>query len=184
MDIVATVKAHVLKRYSVRDDAQGMDMYDTHVKYVVEYAKELAKKLNANEEVVEISALLHDIAQIDDSYETHDVDGGNYAERYLTSLNYDLEKVAMVKHCILAHRGSKSIPRETIEAECVASADAMAHFRSIPEMFYLVYVDFGKDVEEGKQMLKDKLERSYRKMIPEAQEIVRERYNAAMVILS
>lgn len=184
MNIIDTVRTHILERYSERNDSQGMEMYDTHVKYVVEYAKELAKKLNADEEVVEISALLHDIAQVDDSYETHDVDGANYAEKFLTTLNYDPKKVAMVKHCILTHRGSKNIPRETVEAECVASADAMAHFRSIPDMFYLVYVDFGKDVEEGKQMLKDKLERSFRKMIPEAQEIVREKYEAAMVILS
>ncbi len=184
MNIIETVRTHVLKRYSERNDAQGMEMYDTHVKYVVEYAKELSKKLNADEEVVEIAALLHDIAQIDDHYETHDIDGADYAEKYLQGLNYDTRKTAMVKHCILAHRGSRGIPRETIEAECVASADAMAHFRSIPEMFYLVYVDFGKDVEEGKQMLKDKLERSFRKMIPEAQELVREKYNAAMVILS
>ncbi|MBU1120123.1 HD domain-containing protein [Patescibacteria group bacterium] len=184
MNIVETVRTHVLKRYSERDDAQGMDMYDTHVKYVVEYAKELAKKLNANEEVVEIAALMHDIARVDWSNETHHIDGANYAEKYLTKLGYDSKKIAMVKHCIIAHRGSQSIPRETIEAECVASADAMAHFRSIPDMIYYVYVDLGKELEEGKTMLKDKFERSFRKMIPEAQEIVREKYEAAMVILS
>jgi len=184
MNTIDTVKAHVLSKYEARKDFRGMDTYNTHVVFVVEYAKELAKKLNANEEIVEISAWMHDLYNIEDDNENHHIDGANYAEKYLTELGYDPEKIAQVKHCIYAHRGSQRIPRETIEAECLASADAMAHFKNISDMFYFVYVDLGKSAEEGKQMLRDKLERSFRKMIPEAQDIVREKYNAAMVLLS
>ena len=183
MSIIETVRKHIYEKYHSDKREDGLNMYDTHVKYVVEYAKQLAKKLNANEEIVEISALLHDIGRLNGKEENHHILGSEYAQEYLLSLDYPQEKIDQVKHCILTHRGSLSIPRETVEAECVASADAMAHFRNISDMFYFVYHDLKESSEKGKQMVKDKLERSFQKMIPKGQDIVRDRYDAIMKIL-
>ncbi len=183
MSIIEDVRKHVIKRYQERDDAEGMDMYETHVKYVVEYAIVLAEKLDADVEVVEIAALLHDIARIDGLNENHHIEGAKYAEDLLSNLKYDSEKISLIKDCIISHRGSTGIPQKTIEAKCLASADAMAHFRSIPDMFYFVYKDLGCDIEEGKQKLRKKFSESYNKMIPQAQEIVGEKYVAVMKIL-
>ncbi len=183
MNILETVRNHVYEKYHNDKREDGINMYDIHVKYVVEYAKQLAEKLNANEEIVEISALLHDIGRLDGTEDNHHTIGAQYAQMYLTSLGYPQEKIERVKHCILAHRGSLSIPRETVEAECVASADAMAHFRNISDMFYFVYHDLGESLDKGKQMIKDKLERSYNKMIKEGKEIIQEKYDATMKIL-
>ena len=183
MSIVEDVRGLVIKRYQERDDAEGMDMYETHVKYVVEYAKILAEKLKADVEVVEIAALLHDIARIDGLNENHHIEGAKYAEDLLSNLKYDSEKISLIKDCIISHRGSTGIPQKTIEAKCLASADAMAHFRSIPDMFYFVYKDLGCDIQEGKEKLRKKFSESYNKMIPEAQEMVDEKYVAVMKIL-
>lgn len=183
MNIVEEVRKHVMKRYQERDDSEGMDMYETHVKYVVEYAKILAEKLKADIEVVEIAALLHDIARIDGLNENHHIEGAKYAEELLSDLDYDSEKISLIKDCIISHRGSAGIPQKTIEAKCLASADAMAHFRSIPDMFYFVYRDLGCDIEEGKQKLRKKFSESYAKMIPEAQKMVEEKYIAVMKVL-
>ena len=49
-------------------------------------------------------------------------------------------KIEKVKHCIHAHRGSKPIKRETVETDCVASADAMAHLDNIPSLLYFAFV--------------------------------------------
>ena len=183
MDIVEEIRKHVIKRYQERDDAEGMDMYDTHVRYVVEYAKTLANKLGADVEVVEIASLLHDIARIDGLNENHHIEGAKYAEELLDGLGYDSDKISIIKNCIMSHRGSVDIPQKTIEAKCLASGDAMAHFRSIPDMFYFVYKDLGCDIEEGKQKLRKKFTESYAKMIPEAKEMVEEKYIAVMKIL-
>lgn len=183
MDIVEEVRKHVYEKYHEDERDDGMNLYDIHVKYVVEYAKQLAKKLYADIEIVEISALLHDIGRLNSTKENHHIIGAQYAEEYLQTLGYPIEKIKRVKHCIFAHRGSLSIPRETIEAECVASADAMAHFRNISDMFYFVYHDLKESSEKGKQMVKDKFERSFNKMIPEGKEIVRDKYEAIMKIL-
>ena len=50
-------------------------------------------------------------------------------------------------------------------------------------MFYFVYGELRKSSDEGKEMIKEKLERSFRKMLPEAQDIIRDKYDAAMKIL-
>jgi hypothetical protein len=59
----------------------------------------------------------------------------------------------------------------------------MAHFGNIPALLYWVYVFLDKDIEEGRSMVKSKLDRSFKKMIPEAQDIVREKYESTMKIL-
>ena len=46
----------------------------------------------------------------------------------------------------MSHRGSVDIPQKTIEAKCLASGDAMAHFRSIPDMFYLVNKNYERNL--------------------------------------
>lgn len=183
MDIVEIVRTHVLEKYSQKKDYQGMITYNIHVQYVVKYAKELAQRLNGDEEIVEIAALLHDIGRIDGTDENHHEVGAEYAEKFLRSNDYDNDKIKIVKNCILAHRGSVKIARDTVEAECIASADAMAHFGDIPAMFYWVYVFLDKEIEEGRTMILEKYKRSFDKMIPEAQEIVREKYDSVMKIL-
>jgi uncharacterized protein len=140
--------------------------------------------LQADEEIVEIAALLHDIAGIKDrdNYENHHLLGAEEAEKILKGFNYPQEKIEKIKHCILTHRGSKSIKRETLEAECVASADAMAHFDTIPALLHFVFVRLGMDVDEGTKWLRDKLDRSWTKLIPEAKEIVKDKYEATKTI--
>ena len=114
MDIVEIVRKHVEERYYDKNSTKIVNMYDTHVKYVVEYSKQLAEKLNADKEIVEISALLHDISRLDGVNENHHIDGSKYAEQFLRKHNYNEEKIKRVMHCIITHSGSTSIPRESI----------------------------------------------------------------------
>jgi len=163
----------------------GYEIWPYHIVPAVKCAKELAKRLNADQEIVEIAALLHDIASIrHGDPQNHHVRGMDDAQEILTALDYPQDKIEKVKHCILAHRGSKTVKRRTMEAECVASADAMAHFCNIPALLHLTFVKQGMNVEEGAKSTLDKLERSWSKLIPEAKQIVKEKYEAARLILS
>jgi putative nucleotidyltransferase with HDIG domain len=163
----------------------GPNLWTGHIVNVVKYAKLLAKKLNANEEIVEIAALLHDYASALNirEFEKHHIYGAKEAEKILKKLGYPQEKIEKVKHCILAHRGKTQIKRETIEAECVASADAMAHFNAIPSLFYLAYVKHKMDMDTGAKWLRNKLKRSWDKLQPEAKELVRDKYEASKKII-
>jgi len=149
---------------------------DFHIQPVVKYAKLLARKLNADEEVVEIAAWLHDISRIGRIDYEHHVTSAAEAEKILAGMGYPKEKISKVKHCILAHRSSNSIPRETVEAECVASADAMSHIDNVPFLFYIAFEVKKLGIKDGEAWVREKIERSWNKLMPEAKEIIAERY--------
>jgi uncharacterized protein len=145
----------------------------------------MAKKIGANEEIVEIAALLHDYASVKDYklYEDHHLHGAELAEQILKKFNYPEDKIEQVKHCILCHRGSKVTQKLTKEDLCVADADSMAHFDSISSLFYLAFFSHKMNIEEANIWLKEKLERSWKKLSPEAKEIIKDKYLASKTLL-
>jgi putative nucleotidyltransferase with HDIG domain len=163
----------------------GYGIWSNHIVYVVKYSKQLAKLLGADEEIVEIAALLHDYAGIKDSSHSgeHHIYGAIEAEEILTRYDYPKEKIDMVKHCIVSHRGSVKKKRLTKEAECIASADAMAHISEVPSLLYLTYNKKGMTIEEGSKWVMEKLERSWNKLCPEAMELVKDYYESAKKVL-
>ena len=75
------------------------------------------------------------------------------------------------------HRGSKDLPRNTIEEEIVADADVMAHFDSIPSLFNLAFKELNLDLHDWTEYVKNKLERDYNKLSDRTKDILKERYN-------
>ena len=163
----------------------GHGIWSHHIVYVVKYAKELAEKLNADTEVVEIAALLHDYAGIKDSSlaEDHHIHGALEADRILTEFGYPQDRIQRVKDCILSHRGSVLSERLTPEAECIASADAMTHVYQVPSLLHLAYVSHGMGIDEGKFWVLNKIERSMKKLCPEAREMIEDHYLKVKAVL-
>ena len=161
------------------------EVWQTHFLPVVKYAKLLAKQRKVDIEVVEIAALLHDFASIsnENEVEEHHVYGQKHAQQILSDFDYPQEKIDQVKHCIFAHRGSQNIQRETVEADCIADADAMAHFDALASLFYLAYVVKRKGDLEGKKFVRDKLERSWKKLTPDAREVIKDKYEAVKLLI-
>jgi len=179
--IIDKVRAIVEKRYR----SNPFD-YDHHIKLVVEYAKELAKRLKADEEIVELGAWLHDISRVGalDVNDDHHIRGAAESEKLLRELGYSEERIKQVVHCVISHRGRMKLKRESLEAEIVASADAMSHFFSIEGLFYVALIIKKLDIAEAKIWVKEKLERSWNKLLPEAKEIIRPKYEAAKILLN
>ncbi len=167
-------------------NAFGYGIWSHHIVDVVKYAKLLAEKLNADTEIVEIAALLHDYAGIKDSTmaEEHHIYGAAEAQRILGEFNYPQEKIQKVKDCIITHRGSVPMKKLSQEAECIASADAMTHVFNVPSLLHLAYVQHGMGIDEGKEWVLNKIERSMNKLCPEAMEIVYEQYLKVRDVLS
>jgi hypothetical protein len=163
----------------------GYGIWSHHIVYVVKYSKLLAEQLGADSEIVEIAALLHDYASISNPalYDDHHIHGPIEAERVLRSLGYPEERIVAVKMCIAAHRGSVEAARPTAEAVCLASADGMAHIDQVPSLFYLVYVRRQMTIDEGVHWIREKMERSWRKLCPEAQALIHDKYAAAIGLL-
>ena len=186
-EVVDSIKAELLKRCENYKEKYGYDFWNDHIKYVVKNSIELAKKYGADIEIVELGALLHDIAMPSElgPREEHNVYGVQIADELLTQLNYPEDRKERVKECVLRHRGSKDLPRNTIEEECVADADVLAHFDCIPSVFHLA---FGKNeldlsIEEGTEFVKKKLERDFNKLSDRTKIELKDRYENIMKVL-
>lgn len=184
-NIVESIKNELIKRCDSYEQKTGYNYYEYHIKYVVKNAIELAKRYNADVEIVELGALLHDISVPSEygTMEEHHIYGETIAEELLTKLNYPQDRKGLVKKCVLNHRSSGKSKRETIEEQCVADGDVMAHFDCIPSLFSLVYKDRKMSIEEGKEYVKKKLERDYEKLSIKSKDLLKDRYEMIMKVL-
>ena len=161
----------------------GYGFWTDHILTVVKYATILGKKLKTDKEIVELAALLHDIGVVKGDSKNHHISGTKEAEKILKRFNYSQRKIEQIKHCIFTHRASKSLKRKTIEAKCIASADAMAHFDEIPQLFESAFIRFKMNPEEAKKWIIEKLKRDWKKLIPQARKLVQDKYNAVKLLL-
>ena len=143
---------------------QSHKNFKGHFEGVLKYAKMLAEKEDVDTEIIEISVLLHDMSSVRGDYEDHHIKSAKIAEDLLLKLNYPKEKIEQVKHCILAHRGSKDIKRETREAQILADADALCHFDEVDALF---------NAYKTKEEVLAKLKRSYNKLSERAKPLVK-----------
>lgn len=166
-------------------NAYGIGAWDHHIKIVYELAKQYADDYDAEQEIVAIAALLHDIASVTnvDFTEEHHIIGAEIAEEMLLRENYPKEKIDLIKKCILNHRGSRLVDKTSQEEICIADCDAMAHFYSIPSLLSMVYREKGLSIDEGSKFVMDKLDRSYNKMSAKGKVLVRKQYDSAKNIL-
>ncbi|WDV45074.1 HD domain-containing protein [Clostridiaceae bacterium M8S5] len=185
MDNIAIIKNIVEDACKNDNNTFGYGIWSHHIVDVVDYSKILAKKLDANIEIVEIAALLHDYAGIKclEYYDEHHKYGAIEAEKILKELNYNNEIIDQVKHCIFSHRASVMEMQMSKEAICVASADAMAHIKQVPSLLYCAYVQKGMNIDEGSTWVRDKIKRSWNKLCKEAKEVIIDDYNNAIKIL-
>jgi len=81
-------------------------------------------------EVLIPSALLHDIARVEESEDKtgkidHAVLGSKIAEGILENLEYEQEKIDKIKHCIITHRFRTGNEPKTIEAKILFDSDKL-----------------------------------------------------------
>lgn len=149
--------------------------WDIHVKPVIEYSKQMAKKYNADLEIVWLGALLHDIARLDDA-EPHDEIGSEKAFGILIEKGFSEETAEKTKNVVLRHR-CQNYPPETLEQKIVASADAIAHF--LPPFYIWVGKYSNKKFYDLIEHDLKKVERDYKNKIffDDEKKIVEEQYN-------
>lgn len=163
----------------------GYGIWTHHITEVARNGKYLAPMFGANPEIVELAALLHDYASVKDEtlYEDHHIYGPIEAEKILLNLNYPAERIEAVKHAIEAHRASVEIEGRSAEARCLRNADAMAHIQNLPSLLHLAYVQRGMGIMEGAAWVRAKLARSWKKLDPVVQAMVKDQYEAAKKLL-
>ena len=184
-NIINDIYEEVKHRCMLPSNIFGPDDWNEHIKLVYEIATKNSEIYKADYNAVALASLLHDIASITnkDYVEEHHIIGAQIAEELLKPYKLDQKQIELIKQCIINHRGSKLKQKNTPEEVCVADADAMAHFYSIPSLFKLVYVEKGMNIEEGIDFIYNKLQRSYNKLSNLGKEIIAPQYEAALVLL-
>ena len=160
--------------------------YKYHILLVLKYAKELAKTHKADEEVVEIAALLHDIGRVDLKNDpVHHIIGSKEAEIILKELEYSQDTIDKVKHCVESHSIGKGPNPKTMEAKIIANADAMSHFDMLP-VFYFWLTRRNVKFDETTKWVENKLKNDWNEKLtfPEAKKMVKEKYDAIKLLLN
>jgi uncharacterized protein len=60
----------------------------------------------------------------------------------------------------------------------------MAHIEQVPALLELAFVQHGMGIDEGTKWVRAKLERSWNKLHPQVQGIMKEKYEAALITLT
>lgn len=185
MTIEEIIYEEVKRRCGLSSNSYGIGAWDHHIKIVYELAKKYALSYEANLEIVSLAALLHDIASVTDANftENHHIIGSQIAEELLLKEKYSKDKIELIKRCILNHRGSVLLEKNSSEEICIADCDAMAHFYSIPSLLSMVYREKKLSIDDGSKFVLDKLERSYNKMSDKGKILVRKQYDSARNVL-
>ena len=91
--------------------------------------------------------------------------------------------IGVLYHIEAVVRNAEILANKYNEEQIIADADAISHFDSIPSLLYLAYRERNMNIEEGKNFVKSKLERSYRKLSDESKIFYKEKFESVMKIL-
>ena len=183
--VIDEVYNEVKNRCLMPSNAYGIGAWDHHILLVYKIAIKNYASYGANRDIVSLAALLHDIASVTnkDFTKEHHVIGASIAEDILSKYNLQRDQIELIKKCILNHRGSRLVDKTTPEEICVADADAMAHFYSVPSLLRMVYVEKQMAIDEGAEFVLNKLERSYNKLSEAGKELIEDERKSAKILL-
>lgn len=184
-EIIKSVYEEVKRRCLLPSNEYGIGAWDHHIELVYKIALKIHKEYQADHNIVALAALLHDVASVTNKafYENHHIIGAEIAKEILEPLNVKEEQINHIQKCILNHRGSVIKEKNTREEICIADADAMAHFYSVPSLLRMVYVERNMSIDEGAEFVANKLERSYKKLTPEGKALIEPHYEASKILL-
>lgn len=143
--LFANIRDEYLAQYPERE--QWADwLWPNHVLVVTRFAGELAQKYGANEELAKAAALLHDCADFKMSRfaEGHDSESISLARGILQDSGYNETEIAVVvDDAIRLHSCYGDDRPTTLEGKVLATADALAHFKT--DFYIHAAWSFGKD---------------------------------------
>ena len=162
------------------------NIYREHIQYVYKYVVLLSKDKNVDKEVLELSALLHDISMTDMTLDRsrHNEFGADIAEQLLRESNYPEDKVQLVKNCILNHSKRRSEYRTTEEEQILVDADGLSHFDAIKKLYSLPSMVMGLSEEDSVRFVQDKLNGDYNELSDDLKYLVKDKYERVMAAKS
>jgi len=159
----------------------GYEIWKYHIKPMVPIAQELATVHKADEEIVTLAVLLHDLAGIEDfsKRKQHHIFGAERAKEILAGYHYPSDKTELVARSILNHRADLNLPKNSPEEYCVADADMLINIVDIPSLFYDSYHQEHLCIAEGKTWRQSTLQLYWEHVSPVSQAQFLDRFTLA-----
>ena len=186
-DIVSKMKQEIINRSNLfeeqtKDTKDEYNIYREHIQYVYKYVCLLSKDKDVDHEVLELSALLHDIAMTDRTLDRskHNKYGSEIDETLLRENNYPEDKIQFVKKCILNHSSKRAEYRTTEEEKILVNADGLSHFDSINNLYSLAHNVMELNDEDTIKFIQDKLTRDYNEISNELKYLIQDKYGKVM----
>ena len=143
--------------YDPKDPVHGFD----HVLRVTQMAERLGRQLEADLEILNAAALLHDASGADPGGErrsSHEQDSAEFAGQILREAGWPAERIHAVQHCIRCHRFRGQERPQTLEAQILFDADkldVMGAFGAARTIGYAVQAGQPTFAEPSQGFLKD-----------------------------
>lgn len=186
-EIIELMKQEIIKRSNdfenqTKGTKDEYNIYKEHIQYVYKYVRFLSKDKDVDHKVLELSALLHDIAMTDITLDRskHNEFGSEIAEELLRKNNYPEDKIQFVKKCILNHSSKRAKFRTTEEERILVDADGLSHFDSINNLYSLAHNVMELDDEDTIKFIQDKLTSDYNEISEDLKYLINDKYNIVM----
>ena len=190
-DIVDKIRQEVIDRSNAFEERtkgtkDEFNIYKEHIQYVYKNILLLSENKNVDREVLELSALLHDISMTDERLDRskHNEYGSVIAENLLREINYPEDKIKLVKKCILNHSSKMAGFRTTEEERILVDADGLTHFdfNTIKNLYSLAQNVMGLNDEDAIKFIQEKLTKDYNEMSDYLKYLIQEKYDKVMKI--
>ncbi len=162
-------------------NAFGPAFFGQHIEVVVRYALLLAGRIGADAETVELAAWLHDLAAVRDPSRvpTHAADSALLARELLAAH----PKTDAVCRAIASHAAPVRPGEGSAEEVCLSHADVMSHIARPAYWLFYLYRVRGASYEQGLAWLRDRVERCFHELAPEARALIAAERAAAVRLL-
>lgn len=183
-------KAHELYTSQNPNREEWSDwLYPNHVLVVAESARKLARKYNVNEELSEVAALLHDIADVRMARKdpNHEQASLEIAREVMAEAGYTADEIALVVDDAVKYHSCHDNERpESKEGLVLATADSLAHLQT--DFYIYAAWAFGKDrsLQQLREWVLKKIERDLNNKISfeDERESARADYNMIKELFS
>ena len=177
--LIEEIRKYVIERSEAyRETSEDhYDFWNEHIRYVYKEAMTLAQEYHADETIVALGALLHDIALIEKAGDRkdHHLNGKILSGEILERFSCPEGIKDRVLGCVLNHRSSKNAAN--IEELCVCDADILAHFDNIPMLFNSAINCHGVRLDDIREWMKSAFEQDYADLSDRTKELFGDRYH-------
>jgi uncharacterized protein len=172
------ISAYVEKACGKSDNVLTNSFFAEHILVVEEYAIRLAGILKADDEIVSLSAFLHDISAVLDfsSLPNHNIESARIASELLAENAYSRDKIERVSQCIVNHILPIELGKGTLEEVCLSNADAMSQIANPGYWLYFAFRIKNMNYDEGRSWYLNRINDHWTKLIDPAKKLIESNY--------